>query len=223
MLYTIRIDQKAISEMDLLKYTDFKDWIIISYVFYWYFSKVKNVKRRNFNGKSYMWLNYLHMIEENPLLKIKTKPPITNRFNKIRKLKLLETYQSKENSLYVRPASIELVKKWYGDSNAIVNQWIEDETYYRQNNRVLLEEEQPVLSGVLQHNYCIEFNKLIKNQEIDAPEFLNTKDPTKEKNTSALVGDLKNNYKNDREITLEDLLKYCSGNSDNNLTLDDLK
>ena len=100
MKYTIVINQYAITKLGLDKKTDLIDWAILDYLKDWTFAAKK--KTLTLDGKEYIWINYNHMLEQMPLLGFKDKHSVGDRIKKFKSLSLIETFQSKDNTLYFR-------------------------------------------------------------------------------------------------------------------------
>ena len=100
MKYTIVINQYAITKLGLDKKTDLIDWAILDYLKDWTFATKK--KTLTLDGKEYIWINYNHLLEQMPLLGFKDKHSIGDRIKKFKLLSLIETFQSKDNTLYFR-------------------------------------------------------------------------------------------------------------------------
>lgn len=102
MLYRVVINQLGITKYGLEKKTDVIDWAIIYYLY----------KLQNFNteigftdtcqlkSKLFFKLNYKMLIENMHVLNIINKTAISYRISKLKKLKLIETIQAKDNTLY---------------------------------------------------------------------------------------------------------------------------
>jgi len=100
MLYNIVINQYGIVSKKMEKSSDLIDWAIICYLQSWYFAEKSKKIFNQDNGINYIWINYNHLIESMPLLGIKDKSGISYRIKKLKKLGLIDTFQTKENSLY---------------------------------------------------------------------------------------------------------------------------
>lgn len=100
MKYSIFINQYAITKLGLDKKTDLIDWAILDYLKDWTFATKK--KTLTLDGKEYIWINYNHLLEQMPLLGFKDKHSIGDRVKKFKLLNLIETFQSKDNTLYFR-------------------------------------------------------------------------------------------------------------------------
>jgi len=100
MKYFITINQRAIIENGLDQKTDITDWVIIDYLKDWFFSG--GAKRKTFNEKEYVWINYAKLIEDLPLINIKSKSGITKRIKKLVDLELIEDFNINENTKYIR-------------------------------------------------------------------------------------------------------------------------
>lgn len=99
MQYTITINQVGIVKAGLLEKTDMIDWAIIDYLREQYFLENDKmfVKKKN---QYYTRVNYKQLIQDLPILHIANKNTISNRFKKLKKLNLIDTVQSVDNSLY---------------------------------------------------------------------------------------------------------------------------
>jgi len=104
MKYSILIHQDRIVKSGFFETTDLIDWVIIDYIVWSYFSK--NGKITTFDGKRFVWLNFRAMINNLQIIKIKFKSAITKRIERLHGEGLIETYQTAEHSLYVRPTDI---------------------------------------------------------------------------------------------------------------------
>jgi hypothetical protein len=121
MKYTITINQYAIFKAGLIFKTDVVDWIIVDYLKD--FALYKKAKKIIYQNEEYIWLNYNHLIVSLPLLHIKTKASVSYRIGKLKKLGLIKTCRSQDNTLYYtftdqlidivfsRPADIERARK----------------------------------------------------------------------------------------------------------------
>ena len=98
MKYTILINQAAVAEAGLHKTTDLVDWAILEYIHSWQ----TNPEATRING--YVSLNYKRLIQEMPLLGLRTKQSVSGRIGKLRSLNLLESIRQEGagGSLYVR-------------------------------------------------------------------------------------------------------------------------
>ena len=104
MKYTLIINQKGIVDSGLYgkDKTDLIDWVIIDYLHDWQTRGFDNAKKVIIGEKFFLWINYKYLIKELPMIGINTKKGISDRIKKLRELDLIETHQTKDNSLYVR-------------------------------------------------------------------------------------------------------------------------
>lgn len=111
MKYSILINQVGIVEAGLHTKTDMIDWAIIDYLQQWYFAERKKTIFNTDDNNHYVWVNYNHMIQEMPMLGIKDKDALTKRIKKLRELKLIKTFQTKDNTLYfiLTPECIKII------------------------------------------------------------------------------------------------------------------
>ena len=120
MKYTITLNQVGIAKAGLDQKTDLVDWAIIDYLKEWFFSgyakKVAFTDPEKGTHTDYVWVNYKHLIENLPLIHIKDKNAISDRFKKLKKLGLIDTQRLKDNSLYfiLMPACVDTC--FYKDS-----------------------------------------------------------------------------------------------------------
>ena len=102
MKYTILINQKVLSKTKL----DLKDAAILEYIRGWCQSDDPKIKqltlREDGIDYKYTWINFNYLIEEMPLLYLKGKASVSERIERIKKEGFIKTFQSPENSLYVR-------------------------------------------------------------------------------------------------------------------------
>lgn len=88
MKFNININQKIISER--CPGLDIKDAAIIDYVVYQIGTGFP--KKKELNGKTYYWFKYSKVLEDMPLLKVKTDDAIYRRFKKICDAQILEPH-----------------------------------------------------------------------------------------------------------------------------------
>ena len=100
MKYNLMICQIGLAEADLLEKVDLVDAVILDYLHCWSVSSKR--KTASQDGEEYFWVNFNHLLEELPILGIKEKSRISERFKKFRALGLLKSFQFKDNTLYVR-------------------------------------------------------------------------------------------------------------------------
>lgn len=96
MQYNIRINQLALSGE---KNLDITDCAILDYLIWICLSQDSRVEKQRYKG--YTWVNYKHLIQEMPLLRIKSTSSISVRINKLVKAKLIKTIRKKDNRLFV--------------------------------------------------------------------------------------------------------------------------
>jgi len=98
--YTIFINQLACYGMGLCEKLDITDLAILDYIHGW--CVAPKADRIILDHEEYTRINYAHLIEEMPVLRIKEKDTISARIQKIRAQDLIKTFQAKDNTLYVR-------------------------------------------------------------------------------------------------------------------------
>jgi hypothetical protein len=98
--YTIFINQLACYRMGLCDKLDITDLAILDYIHGW--CVAPKADRIILDHEEYTRINYAHLIEEMPVLRIREKDTISARIRKIRTQDLIKTFQAKDNTLYVR-------------------------------------------------------------------------------------------------------------------------
>ena len=100
MKYTIHINQLAFHRMGLCGKLDITDLAILDYIHGW--CVAPRADRIIIDHQEYTRINYPHLIEEMPILRIREKETISARIKKLRAHDLIKTFQAKDNTLYVR-------------------------------------------------------------------------------------------------------------------------
>jgi hypothetical protein len=98
--YTIFINQLACYRMGLCEKLDITDLAILDYIHGW--CVAPRADRIILDHEEYTRINYAHLIEEMPVLRIREKDTISTRIKKNRDQALIKTFQAKDNTLYVR-------------------------------------------------------------------------------------------------------------------------
>jgi DNA-binding Lrp family transcriptional regulator len=98
MKYTITINQHAVFVNGLINKTDAIDWAIIDYLKD--FALYKKARKIVYLNEEYIWINYNHLLASLPIVQFKSKPALSYRLTKLRKLGLIKTCRTKNNSLY---------------------------------------------------------------------------------------------------------------------------
>jgi DNA-binding MarR family transcriptional regulator len=103
MKYFIQINQIVLGKYKLL---DIKDAAILDYLRAWCQTDDKKIRQCSIKEEGveykYTWINFKHLIEEMPLLKIKDKGAISRRIEKLEKTGLIKTFRAPDMSLYIR-------------------------------------------------------------------------------------------------------------------------
>ena len=94
MKYTATINLAGIHDAGLSDKTDVVDWVIIEYIADWY-TTPKATKRDD-----KVWINYRHLIEELPLLGLKTKSSVSKRITKLASIGLLNIDRDHDGRMY---------------------------------------------------------------------------------------------------------------------------
>ncbi|MEW6054275.1 MAG: hypothetical protein AB1552_10895 [Nitrospirota bacterium] len=100
MKYTIYINQLAYHRMGLCGKLDITDLAILDYIHGW--CVAPRADRIIIDHQEYTRINYTHLIEEMPILRIREKDTISARIKKLRAHDLIRTFQRKDKTLYVR-------------------------------------------------------------------------------------------------------------------------
>lgn len=131
MKYSYNINQKAIIDNNLNSEIEFKEkdktikrkGNIITFSVLDYlkdFSFNKNKKTRDVEGKQYIWINYNHIIENNPLLDL-TRDSVRVHFKILVALNLISLFKDTDNTLYYRLENIEILNfNTSGNFNEVV-------------------------------------------------------------------------------------------------------
>ena len=94
MKYSININQAGIADAGFADKTDIVDWAIIDYIFGW------QCHPKATRIGSMAWINYQHLIEEMPILGLKTKQAVQKRISKLLTLGLISVEYDKDERLY---------------------------------------------------------------------------------------------------------------------------
>lgn len=97
---------------------DAKNAILLSNIRFWY----QNEKSKSIynDGKKYIRVNYMYMINSLPILKIRNKNTLTVRFKQLENDELIERFQAKDNTLYVRITSLsEAIYEYQNDEGTV--------------------------------------------------------------------------------------------------------
>jgi hypothetical protein len=100
MKYTIHINQLAYHRMGLCGKLDITDLAILDYIHGW--CAAPKADRIIIDQQEYTRVNYVHLMEELPILDIKKKDTVSARISKLKAEDLVKTFQAKDNTLYVR-------------------------------------------------------------------------------------------------------------------------
>ena len=130
MRFLIFINQQGIqhysqiNEIDYLNRTDFTDWVIIGAIYSLLYSESPKIKRKEIDGKKYVWVNYQSLLNDNPMLKIKTRAGVCRRIYKLEKLGLIERVSEIKNkrfsTVYLRLSDICLKILRYDNRDEII-------------------------------------------------------------------------------------------------------
>jgi hypothetical protein len=101
MKYTISaVNQLGLYHQGFIGKVDLIDMALLDYISAWSLNS-RSLKRNN-----KVWINFAHIINEMPVLKLKTKSAISNRIKKLKELSLIETEQDENDQrLYVAVTS----------------------------------------------------------------------------------------------------------------------
>ena len=99
MKYNIFINQKQLAKTNL----DLADATILDYLYFLCGSVSPKIEKERVDG--YTWADYGKIIEDNPLLRIKSRGAITQRIKKLKEAGFIETLERRKNGhkfVYVR-------------------------------------------------------------------------------------------------------------------------
>lgn len=103
MKYTIQVNQTILSQYNFL---DIKDAGILDYLRAWCQADDKKVRQLSIKEEGieyrYTWINFRHLIQEMPLLRIKSKSAISKRITKLEKTGFIKTFRAPDRNLYIR-------------------------------------------------------------------------------------------------------------------------
>jgi hypothetical protein len=114
MKYTIHINQLAYHRMGLCGKLDITDLAILDYIHGW--CVAPKADRIIIDHQEYTRINYTHLIEEMPILRIREKDTLTARIKKLRAHDLIRTFQGKDKTLYVRQTK-KCYELFFSDNN----------------------------------------------------------------------------------------------------------
>ena len=97
MKYSIYINQKELAKYEEL---DVIDGAILNYIYWLCNSKNGKVEKQREDG--YTWVSYSQLLKQMPLLRIKDKGAISRRFDKYRRLKLIQIKYGKYKRMMVK-------------------------------------------------------------------------------------------------------------------------
>jgi len=103
MKYFIQINQIVLSKY---KFLDIKEAAILDYLRAWCQADDKKIKQLSIKEEGveyrYTWINFKHLIQEMPLLRIKDKGAISRRIKKLEKIGFIKTFRAPDMNLYIR-------------------------------------------------------------------------------------------------------------------------
>ena len=91
MKYTIYINQKELSNTDF----DLVDGAILDYLYFICNSKNEKIEEQRING--YTWVDYSKIIDDNPLLRIKSKGALSKRVKQMEELGFIKLNEIRKN------------------------------------------------------------------------------------------------------------------------------
>lgn len=92
--YNININQLAILENGLMENIDIKDACLLDYIIC--FSKSNKIEKIVFEGDTYFWFGYNHILNQLPILKLKDTDYISRKFRGFVKLGLLKAHPNNQ-------------------------------------------------------------------------------------------------------------------------------
>jgi len=162
MKYNININQLVLSKTSL----DLIDSAILDYIIVICNSKSKAVsnKRKKDELGDWTWINFNKLIQDMPLLRIKSKSTISERIKKISKVGFLRTNQAKDKRLFVQltEKTDSLFLEGVRENEQGVR---ENEQGVRENEQGVRENEQEVFVQTNIHNNTNINNNTNDNEE----------------------------------------------------------
>jgi len=95
MKYNIQINQLELSETNL----DLIDCAILDYLIFICNSKNEKIEKERRDG--YTWINFSNLLNDMPLIRLKSKQSISTRMKKIEKTGFIKTIKNKRNRFFV--------------------------------------------------------------------------------------------------------------------------
>ena len=130
MKYTIYINQKELSKTDF----DLVDGAILDYLYFICNSTNEKIEEQRING--YTWVDYSKIIDDNPLLRIKSKGALSKRVKQMEELGFIKLNEIRKNGHKLKYFA--LTKK----SDSLFTQTLDP---IHQNENPILENENPIL------------------------------------------------------------------------------
>lgn len=177
MKYIITINQAGVINAGLGEKTDLTDWAILSHIYRWQASSYAT------KDEGMVWINYANIIQELPLLGLKTKQSVSNRIKKLKALKLIEGEQKKDKRMFLR------VTKLYENIAEYQCQGVKSEEHLVPENGQGVPENGHLgvpENGHTPVNYYKPINKTQKNKKITLLQYLSE---CKEKGVPAVPKD----------------------------------
>ena len=135
MKYTIYINQKELSKTDF----DLVDGAILDYLYLICNSKNEKIAEQRING--YTWVDYNKLLNDNPLLRIKSKGALSRRVKKMEQSRFIKSIERRKNGHILKYFS--LTKK----SNSLFTQ-THDPIHEKENpihlNSYPIDENEPI-------------------------------------------------------------------------------
>lgn len=100
ILYNIFVPQERI--IMIAPKLSLESAVILDYISRWELYSRDKSRKAVIKGEEYIWLHYPTLIQNLPILKIRSKDRITRRINELVKLGLLKREQLKDNTLYIK-------------------------------------------------------------------------------------------------------------------------
>ena len=88
------------------KKLDLADFAILSYISGWQTNKSRNGKVEHYEGEDYVWIDFSYMIDQIPMLGIKSKSPLSFRIDNLVKCGLIKTRRLPNYKLYITTTNL---------------------------------------------------------------------------------------------------------------------
>ena len=149
MTFSATINLAGIDDAGLSDKTDLADWVILEYIADWY-TVPKATKRAD-----KVWINYRHLIDQIPIIGIKSKSAVSARIHKLAALGLLIVEQDDDGRMFASLGQVAIDVRCFRVDRS------PDRPGVLENERAVLENER---GGVRLDEHSIENHISLENQ-----------------------------------------------------------